>query len=319
MTDLRDAAAARGADVPPAGSRSLARRLLVPAWLLVAGLGLAFGIATLQLHVGSDPLADVHAYYDAATRLNAGQPLYPAGRDIDTTQAYFYPPLLAMAFRPFAALLPFEPVALLWEALCIGSFVLTLYRLGLRRPEVWIATCVLAMPIAWSLAIGQAQVPVTLLLTIGSPWAVALAANLKVMPALVAVFWLGRRDLRSLGKFLAFGGGLLLLQLVLDPANTIAFFQTTNLQLVGEVHNFSPYAISPALWVVFVVVLGLAALRLAPSRFGWAAAVTFSVLFPPRLLSYMLMSLLAAFRVTDGRAGASGAAKEASPPGAVGA
>ncbi len=41
---------------------------------------------------------------------------------------------------------------------------------------------------------------------------------------------------------------------------------------------------------------GLLTLRLAPTRWGWAAAVTFSVLATPRLLSYMLMTFLAVVR-----------------------
>jgi hypothetical protein len=70
---------------------------------------------------------------------------------------------------------------------------------------------------------------------------------------------------------------------------------------VGEVRNLSPYAISPVLWVGFVGVLAIVALKLAPTRAGWAAAVTFSVLSPPRLLAYMFMTFLAAFRRLEGR------------------
>lgn len=40
----------------------------------------------------------------------------------------------------------------------------------------------------------------------------------------------------------------------------------------------------------------LATLHLAPTRWGWAAAVALSVLATPRLVSYMLMTLLAALR-----------------------
>ena len=52
-------------------------------------LGLIIGLDTLILHLTTDPLADVHAYYDAGARLNAGLPLYdqPAARTMPTSIA----------------------------------------------------------------------------------------------------------------------------------------------------------------------------------------------------------------------------------------
>ena len=112
-----------------------------------------------------------------------------------TTLVYRYPPLLAIVFRPLA-MLPFEQAALIWEIVLIAAFVLTIVRLGVRRRWTWLMLGWLAAPIAWSLAVGQAQVLVTLFLTIGSPWAVAFATNLKLLPVLVAIYWVGRRDVR---------------------------------------------------------------------------------------------------------------------------
>lgn len=261
-----------------------------------AVVGALLGVGTLVLHLTTDPLADVRAYYDAATRLNNGLPLYPPDADTNAAEFYRYPPLLAIAFRPLAAALPYEQAALVWGVLCVACFVATIWTLGWRRPEVWMALGLLAMPIAWSLAIGQAQVPVTYLLTIGAPWSVALAANLKLLPALAAVFWLGRRDWRALGMFAAWMAGLIAFQLVLEPQATIDFMQATNLSQVGEVRNLSPYVVSPWLWAAFIIVAGLLALRLAPTRYGWAAAVTFSTVATPRLLMYMFMTLLAGLR-----------------------
>lgn len=266
-------------------------RLVLFAAAVVGGL-LGFGM--FMLHLASDPLADVRAYYDAAARLNQGLPLYPLDADTNLAGFYRYPPLLAILFRPLAAVLPYEAAALLWEAICVATFALTIRHLGWRRPEVWIALGLLAMPIAWSLAVGQAQVPVTYLLTLGSPWAVALAANLKVLPALAAVFWLGRRDLRALGMFAASMLALVAFQLVLEPQATMDFLRATNFSQVGEVRNLSPYTVSPVLWAGLVVIGAVVALRLAPTRYGWAAAVSFSVLATPRLLLYMFMTLLAA-------------------------
>ena len=157
----------------------------------------------------------------------------------------------------------------------------------------------LALPILWTVTIGQAQALVTLLLAIGAPWGVAIAANLKLFPALVAVYWVGRREWRRLGVFAAWMVGLLAFQFILEPSATVDYVEFLRSQQVGDVNNLSPFAVSPVLWAVMVVVIGLVALRLAPSRWGWAAAVVLSVLAAPRLLSYQLSTLLAALGGPD--------------------
>jgi hypothetical protein len=195
--------------------------------------------------------------------------------------------------------LPFDVAATLWEVALIASFGVAVRRVGIRRPATWLALGMLAMPVAWSLAIGQAQVLVTALLTIGAPWAVALATNFKLLPALAAIFWLGRRDWRSLGRFAAWMTALVLLQLLLEPRGTIAFLSFPSLGQVGQVTNLSPYGVSPLLWLLLVAVGALLALRLAGTRYGWVAAVALSVLATPRLLAYQLSTLLAGLALPD--------------------
>lgn len=260
-------------------------------------LGLV-GVFVFLFHLLTDPLIDIHAYYDAATRLNTGLPLYAGQGSVDNPEYYRYPPLLAILFRPLA-LLPFAAAALIWELVTIAALLATVWLLGLRRRRTWIALGILAGPIAWSVTIGQAQVIVTLLLLIGNPAAVALAAQLKLLPALAAVYWLGRRDWRNLARFVAWSLALVVVQLVLEPNGTLAFLGNTNLSQVGEVNNFSPYAVSPILWLVCVIAGLVLTLRLAPTRAGWAAAVTLSVLVTPRLLEYMFMTLLSALRPSE--------------------
>jgi Glycosyltransferase family 87 len=290
--------AAMMADVPPVFRSRRVR------WVLIAAsvLGLIIGLDTLILHLRLDPLADVRAYYDAGARLNAGQPLYVQSATTDDPGFYRYPPLLAIAFRPLA-LLPYETAAVIWEAFLIVLFVGTLVRLGVRNPWTWIVSGWLAAPIAWSLAIGQAQVAVTFLVALGAPWAIALAANLKILPIIVAVYWLGRRDWRAIRTLVVWMIALVAVQFVLEPAGTIAFLSFSDLGQVGNVNNRSLYAISPLLWAgSLVLALGLA-LRFAPTRAGWALAVTASVLVSPRLLTYQLSTLQAAAREGPAPAG----------------
>ncbi len=269
-------------------------------YVLIAAaiLGAIIGLDTLRLHLMLDPLVDVHAYYDAGARLNAGQPLYVQSATTDDPSFYRYPPLLAIVFRPLA-MLPFEQAALIWEIALIVAFALTIVRLGVRRRWTWLMLGWLAAPIAWSLAVGQAQVLVTFFLTIGSPWAVALATNLKLLPVLVAVYWVGRRDLRSIGLLAAWLAGIAVFCFIVEPAGSIAFLSFTDLGQVGHVQNLSPYAISPVLWGVLVVVLAVVAWRASRTRYGWAAAVVFVVFSSPRLLMYQFSTLLAAGRQPD--------------------
>jgi hypothetical protein len=267
-----------------------------------AVVGILIGINTFLLHLGSDPLGDVHAYYDAGSRLNAGVPLYDQAATTNDAEFYRYPPLLAIVFRPLA-LLPFATAALIWEAIVVVSLIALIVRLrpGFRG---WLLFGMLAMAILWSLAIGQAQVPMTLLVAIGAPWSIALAAHLKILPALVAIWWIGRRDWRSLGRFAAWMVALAVVQLVLEPAATLAFPGVFNLGQVGEVRNWSPYVVSPWLWLALVVAGAFAAWRLAPTRWGWAAAVALSVFATPRLLLYQLMTLVAGLRAPSPPLGA---------------
>lgn len=272
---------------------TLSPRVVRLAQVEIAVLGALAGAYTLWLHLTTDPLADVRAYYDAGARLNAGLPLYPADANPDAAEFYRYPPLLAILFRPLAVL-PFEVAAAIWMVVVLGSLAGTVWWLGWRRRVVWIALGILAMPIAWATAIGQAQVPLTFLTALAAPWSIAVAANLKLFPALLALWWIGRREWRPLGVFVAWMAGLAVFQLVLEPQACLDFLATLTLDQVGEVRNLSPYAISPLLWVSLIAIGAVLVVRLAPTRWGWAAAVALSVLATPRLLVYMLMTLLAA-------------------------
>jgi Glycosyltransferase family 87 len=166
----------------------------------------------------------------------------------------------------------------LWEAIVIASLIVTVWWIGPRRRETRLALGVLGLPIAWCLAIGQAQIPLTLLTAIGAPWSIALAAHIKRFPALVSLRWIGRREWRKLGVFLAWAAGLALIQLLLAPQETFDFLTTITLKQVGAVRSFSPYAFSPLLWGALVLAGVAVVVQLAPTRWGWPAAVILSVI-----------------------------------------
>jgi len=264
----------------------------------LAVIGAAAGVAVAWMHVVGDPLADAHAYYEAASRLNAGQPLYPANLNPNENHIYLYPPLLAMALRPLA-LLPYEWFALIWELFVVATFAWLLQHLGVRRRSTWIAVGLLGVPIGWALSIAQAHIPMTLLMAMGQPWSIALAANLKLFPALIALYWLGRRDWESFLAFLVWSALLIAIQVVLDANATFAFVKSVGFEQTGDpgvLRNFSIYTVSPVAWFGALFVGAIAILAAARTRWGWAVAVTVATFAPPRLLTYMLTSLLAGIR-----------------------
>jgi glycosyl transferase family 87 len=276
------------------GAASNWRRIANLAAFGLAIVGAILGAITLWYHLSTDPLADIHAYYDAAARLNAGQPLYPPTADPNLNTFYRYPPLLAIVLRPFA-LLPYGAFVWLWEGAILGAFVWTLRRIGLGL-RTYIVLGWLGVPLAWALAIGQAHVFVTLLFVLGTPMTFALAAHLKVFPALIALYWIGRGELGYVVGFLGWLVGLSVVQALLEPEGWRRFWEIATLDQVGNVMNISPYDVSPMLWLVLLGVGIIAALAFARTKFGWWIAVTVATLAPPRLLLYGLSSLLAWLR-----------------------
>ena len=285
----------------PSGEAGKGRRLghfaLGTAIVAAAIIGTIVGVAHAVAHLSIDPLADVETYYLGGQRLNLGMPLYPADADPDVLPYYRYPPLLAIAMRPFA-LLPYPLFAILWEAGTILAFVFFVRRIGLSRRNL-LALGILGNSIGDVLPIGQAQMHVTTLLALGQPWSIALAGQLKVFPALVALYWVGRGDWRSFVRFLEWTVAFVVLQFVLAPGAMIDYGQTLTLSQVGDAGNLSPYQWSRPLWLFLVIGLAFVTVLVARTRFGWAVAVAYSSLVYPRLFGYHLLSLGAALKSPD--------------------
>ena len=136
-----------------------------------------------------------------------GLPLYPPDQSVETPLGYPYPPLLAILFRPLA-LLSFEVAAGIWEVLVLACFAGD--RVVARSPRrwaTWIALGILAPPIV----LVSRDRPGTGRADACSqrsecPWSVALAANIKLFPAVISLWWIGRRDWRRLGQFALIDG-----------------------------------------------------------------------------------------------------------------
>lgn len=292
MPPSADAAAALRGLVPlpelsPWGRRAV-RRVMQGA----AVVGLLLGLRTLVIHLALDPLVDVRLYYDAATRLNAGIPLYDAAT-VAVPGAFVGPPLLPLLFRPLA-LLPYPVVAALWGSAMLLAFVLLLRRI-LPGEAPFLALLILSSPILWTLSIGQAEMLAALLLAVPGPLTLALAAHLKVFPLLAASYWVVRREWRVLGRLALAVAALGLVQLALAPADTLEYLRLGWLGTGMSINSVSPWRLHPLAWAALAAVLVVLVVRTRGTVLAWPAAVALAVLANPRLLSYQLTSLLAAF------------------------
>jgi len=264
------------------------------AIVAAAIVGVLLGIYHTAVHLQQDPLADVPGYYAAAQRLNAGQPLYASGVDADDPAFYRYPPLLAVALRPFA-LLPFPVFAGLWEVGTIVALFLLVRRLGVSR-RTGLGLAILGNQIGDVVPIGQAHMHITWLMALGTPLSVALAGQIKLFPALLALYWVGRGEIRKVAQFLGWTALLLAIQFVLAPDALIDFGKTLALDQVGTNGTISPYQWSRPLWLGLVLLFLVVTPLVARTRFGWPVAVAYSTLVYPRLFWYHLLTLAAALR-----------------------
>ncbi len=281
-----------GAVAPPSARPSPGSAWLRRGLLVAAGLGLLAGVGVALMHLGQDPFVDARAYYDAGDRLNNGLPLYDPSAE-SSTGLYLYPPALAILWRPLA-LLPFEVAAAIWAVAMVASFGLAVRRIGVSERTL-IAIGLLGLPIGWALSVGQVEPLLTLLLAAGSPWSIALAGHLKLLPWLAAAYWVVRRDRRALVVFGAWVIAVGVVQLVLEPEAMLAYLRLEWVGPAFNVRSFSPYAIHPLLWVALVAGLAGSLWYARRTKAAWPIAVALAVVTYPRLLSYQLMSLLAAF------------------------
>lgn len=239
------------------------------------------------------PLADLRAYYLAGERLNAGLHLY-GGAQIGDPAWYGYPPLLAIAFRPLA-LLPFDWVALgyCW-AVGIG-LALLVHRVGTDW-RGWLVLAVASYGLLFGIMVGQVELVTSLLLAVGSPASVALAGQVKLVPVLVGLYWIGQRDWRSVRRLVVVSVLLVLVQLVLEPRGFVEFVGG----MVGRYSRTDGYWypvdlgllhwFGPVVWAFVVALVGGLVLL---GRGGWLLAVVLSIVAAPRILVYQFSALIA--------------------------
>ena len=186
-----------------------ARRIALLALAVLGGALLVF-VAVTRWTVPSDE----YAYWQAAERLVAGQPLYDPGATVGTPYAYWYPPPLAQVLAPLTVLISDEVFGAAWTALLLGC----LWWLGLRRVAVALAL-VAFLPVAIELWYRNVHLVLAALVVLAlrrSPLFWIPAAAIKITPILGLVYLLARGRVREAVLVGAVGSVVLAVSLALS-------------------------------------------------------------------------------------------------------
>lgn len=271
------------------------------AWAPRFVLALLLGTTIIRVALIADNwgFEDVDAYWDAALRLRAGEPLYPTGVDPDHYRVFRYSPWFAWAWVPLT-FLPRVPVELAWGgilALAAGWLLVAVLRL--RGPAA-IALALLMTPWLLSLVqVGNIQPLVVAALAYGvsrssGPAWVGVTASLKAVPALWALVYVARRQWARVALAAAVTVALLLPLVLVD----------TDGYTTDPGASFSLYYyVSPLAWAVAAAasVLVAAGLALRRSRWTWLAVAVAAMAVAPRShVTYATYLLVAVLHRDDG-------------------
>ena len=167
--------------------------------------------------------SDEHAYWLAAQRLLAGQPLYDPAAIPGTPYAYWYPPPLAQALAPLTAFVPDLGFTAAWTVLLVGC----LAWLADRRLLVALAM-VAFVPVAIELWYRNVHLVLAVLVVLALRRSVLfwiLAAAIKVTPVVGVVYLAAARRYRDALLLAVVGGAVLAVSVALSPGAWQQFVQ----------------------------------------------------------------------------------------------
>jgi len=258
--------------------------MIRPARTVALAVILGLGIVNLYWAISAWTLSDAQAYWDAALRLRAGEPLYPALADVDASAVYRYAPWFAWLAVPWTYL-PGWLAGGLWSGVLLVASGMAL--VPLVRARAWVAIAFFGPILIGISAVGNVHA----LLVAGlvhavdrrpGPLMIGLAASLKIFPILLTIVYLGRREWGRVALSLAAAG------LLWAPA-----FLVYDLRGYPTDAGQAAFLWSwPPLYAVVVAAALVAASALARSRYAWLAAATAVALSLPRFFVYDVSYLL---------------------------
>lgn len=239
---------------------------------------------------------DINAYWLAADRLRAGDPLYLGSLDPDSYRVFRYAPWFAWLWVPLTSL-PRELVTAAWTALLAGASLWILVGVArFRSPAAWALIFLMAPWLLSLVQVGNIQPLVVAALGFGmtraaGPFWLGVTSSLKAAPGLFVLGYVGRREWRRVAWSALFSAILAAPFLLYD----LSGYQTDP----GRSYSLYYYA-SPTAWLVAAGVATAVAVVLAAtrSRHVWLAAAVAVMLVAPRThvtyATYLLVGVLAA-------------------------
>jgi hypothetical protein len=250
------------------GYRPRMKQLLDPGPTVMRRLGFVIVAVVAAVTIGAAAatwnLVDFHVYWEAAERLRAGEPLYPAGAETDDL-TYRYASWFAYAFVPLT-FLPVAWVAAAWTVLCAASLAAIVWPyLRTRRAEPVAFGLLCLVMLVWEAGSGNVGTPLVALVMYtarrsAGPVAIGVFASLKGFPILYALAYVAQRQYWRAGVAVAVTVALAAPTLLEDLSAYPFGAGSTN----------SLFGISPLLWAAVLAAAVVAALR--TRRAAWSLA-----------------------------------------------
>lgn len=218
--------------------------------------------------------SDEHAYWLAAQRLLAGQPLYDPTATAVTPYAYWYPPVLAQVLVPVSIILPSAAFTAAWTVMMLCC----LWWLAGRKVLVALALVVFP-PVAiefWFRNI-HLVLAVLVVLAVRRGWLFSVGASIKLAPGL-GIPWLlaaGRR--RDAAVAVGVGAAILAVSVILSPDAWRDWISIVMARGPNDVASFLPipYGVRAVAGLLLALVAGRA--RAPWSGVGLVIAVTIAL------------------------------------------
>jgi hypothetical protein len=262
--------------------------MLPRRWVIGLVLALLFATTIVRIWLIANQwgFEDVDAYWDAATRLKTGQPLYPLGVDPDNYRVFRYAPWFAWLWVPITSL-PQPLVEWVWGGILAAATIAILVALVRLRSGASLALAMLLSPWLLSLVqVGNIQPLVVAALGFGmsrrtAPLWIGITASLKAVPILWVIVLLARRQWLAMAASAAVAAVLAASFLPYDLRGYVTDPGRSAFSLY--------YYISPQAWAIGAVLSVAVAVYLAWIRSDWvwpAVAVAVMLVAPRSHVTY---------------------------------